>query len=180
MSVGQCSKALREIWAHCCTIGTCFQVTVFHFHASPWWTRTIIERLVPAVSALLFTWWWVAIQRLVLVFIIDTTAGQFIAAESPCVKCVVLSAGTESCFKIRKWLALLSTCSGKIQKCILGTSPLMKVTERTLRCKAESCSFFFSIYSFCKTLCSGCSSTVLRLGYCCFRFYSHVVWYPKF
>jgi len=52
MSVGHCRKALREIWARCCSIATCVQVTVFHFHASPWWTRTIIERLVPAVSAL--------------------------------------------------------------------------------------------------------------------------------
>jgi hypothetical protein len=37
---------------------TCFQVTVFHFHASPRWNGKIIGWLVPAVSALLFTWWW--------------------------------------------------------------------------------------------------------------------------
>ena len=150
MSVGQCSKASHEIWARCCTIATCLQVTVFHFHASPWWTRTIIGRLVPAVSALLFAWWWVAIQRLVVVFIIDTTAGQFIAAELPCVMYVVLSTVTEGCFEIRKWLAFLSTCSGQIQKCILGTFSANEGDWAPSGMQSAVLYFFFLTYSVCK------------------------------
>jgi len=56
----------------------------------------------------------------------------------------------------------------------------MKVTERTLGSKAEPCNFFFFQFIRSVKFCVlDVVVPVLRLGYYCFRFYGHVLCYPK-
>ena len=152
--MGQCSKASREIWARCCSIATSISFPCESMVDTSD-NRTACSSSISAFIYLMMSRYTTIGACLHYWYYSRAVHSCSVAMCDVC--CVVLAAVTEGCFKIGKWLALLSTCSGQIQKCILGTSLLMKVTERRLECKAEPCGFFL-IYSVCKILFSGCST----------------------